>query len=285
VGVAFQFIDPKTGIKYNGPDASARWAAYLTGQPFAEKGLPPGSAPLGPPPVGTYDPAIDYNAAGANRGYEQTRDDAATAYEQGQQDYGIGLGDLTRGRDRSLADLLTGEGRLKEDYGTQSQDRIRQFDILGRQQGERAAQQGVTSQGLLRKSEVVRDQNAKLVQSGIDTAYNRGVQDIGTSRTRVGEDFDRGKLGLDLGNARTFGGYGGNVINNPLTGAPAFGSLLTSLTRAGGENNAFQTYSAGQRSSQAAAGGYVAPGVIPPEPGTRSVAANDFIRRLKGRIT
>lgn len=282
---AFQFTDPRTGIKYNGPDASARWVAYLTGKPFAEKGLPPGSAPLGPPPVGTYDPAIDYNASAADRGYEQTRDDAATAYEQGQQDYGLGVGDLTRGRDRSLADLLTGEGRLNQDYGFRTSENQRQYGILGRQQAEHAAQQGITSAGLLAKSQAVRGENQARDQGQLDLSHNRGLEDIGTSRTRVGEDFTRGKLGLDLGNARAFGGYGGNTISNPITGLPQVGSLLTSLTRAGTENNAYQTFSAGQRTSQAAANGYVPPGLIPAAPGTRTTAAQEFARKLKLRIT
>jgi hypothetical protein len=61
---------------------------------------------LGPPPVGTYDSALDYNASSANTGLKQLQNDANTAYEQGQQDYGLNLGDLTRGRDNSLAEDL-----------------------------------------------------------------------------------------------------------------------------------------------------------------------------------
>lgn len=211
------------------------------------------------PPVGTYDPAIDYNASASNRGFGQTVNDAQTAYEQGQQDYTLGLGDLTTGKTRSLADLLTGENRLNQDYGFQTGENQRQYGILGRQQSERAAQQGIQSQGLLAKSAQVRGANQARDQGQLDLTHNRGLEDIGTNRTRVGEDFTRGKLGLDLGNARQFGGFNGQSILNPLTNKPEFGSLLTGVTRAGGENNAFQALSSTQRAGQAAQGGYISP--------------------------
>lgn len=211
------------------------------------------------PPVGTYDPAIDYNAQAADRGYNATVNDAQTQYEHGQQDYGLGLGDLTTGRDRSLADLLTGETRLNEDYGLQTKELGRQYGILGRQQAEHAAQQGVTSAGLLGKSAAVRAENQGRDQAGLNLTHDRGLADIATNRTRVGEDFTRGKLGLDLGNARQFGGFNDQTIINPLTGQPEIGSLLTGVKRAEFENDAFQKASSGQRAAGAQAMGYVSP--------------------------
>jgi hypothetical protein len=211
------------------------------------------------PPVGTYDPAVDYNADAADRGFGQFRNDAATAYEQGQQDYGLGLGDLTTGRDRTLADLLTNETRLNQDYGTQTQDLGHQYGILGHQQAQSAAQHGVTSQGLLAQSLANRTANQQHDQAAIDTAHNRGLADISSLRGRTGEDFTAAKTRLDLANARQFGGYGDNIILNPLTGQPEAGSLLTQLTRAGAENTAYQAAAGGLRASQAAAGGYISP--------------------------
>jgi len=247
------------------------------------KGLSVGSLPniLPDPPVGTYDPAIDYNAGAANRGYSQTLNDAQTAYEQGQQDYGIGLGDLTRGRDRTLADLLTGRDwgladnatgrdRLRQDYGLATENLGRQYGILGRQQAEGAAQRGITSAGLLGKSTQVRGANQARDQSSLNLSRDRGLADSQTQETRISrdysrgegrtnEDFTRGKLGLDIGNARTFGGFNGQTILNPLTGQPEFGSLLTGVTRAGGENTAFQTAASQQRAAGAQSMGYVSP--------------------------
>jgi len=248
--------------------------------PYAKGTSAPGLLP--PPPVGTYDPAIDYNASASQRGYQYQTDDAATAYGQGKEDYGLDLGDLTRQRDWTLEDLGTAEGRLLEDYGLQTKELGRQFGILGRQQSERAAVQGVTSGGLLAKSSAVRGENQQREQAKLDLAKSRGVDDIGRQRTRTNTLFDQGKTRLDLGFGRQFGGYGGNQWTNPLTGQPMVGTLLTSLTRAGDENVAFQGYSDQARINQARDFGYIAPGVGPqPEP-SKSAAA-EFTRRIRGR--
>lgn len=193
------------------------------------------------PPVGTYDSAIDYNAGAANRGYGQAQNDAQTQFEQGQQNYGLDLGALTQGRDRTLADLL----QQKTDVG-------HQYGILGRQQAQAAAQHGITSQGLLGESAQIRSQNEQHDLAPIDLASQR-----------AGQDFTQGKTLLDLNNARQFGGFNGQSILNPLTGQPEFGSLLTGLTRAGAENTAYQTGLAGQAAQGAAANGYVSPLLSP----------------------
>jgi hypothetical protein len=229
-----------------------------------------GPLPLPPPPPGTYDPAIDYNAGASQRGYENQRDDGATMYSQGKEDYGLDVGDLTRGRDYSLADLLTGQKRLDADYGENQKEVSRQFGILGRQQGERAAQQGIQSQGLLSKSAQVRGENEGREQYALTKDWTRSTEDIGTARNRTNETFDQGKTRLDLGFGRQFGGYGGNTFNNPLTGQPMVGSLLTNQTRSGTENNAFQTFSGQQRSMQAADNGYIAPGLLQTSPDLRT---------------
>lgn len=214
---------------------------------------------LPPPPVGTYDPAIDYNASAANRGFTQTGNDAQTAFEQGQQNYGLDLGDLTQGRDYTLGDLLTGHTREGEDYTRATGDLTRQYGILGHQQAQGAAKQGVTSEGLLAQSQAVRAANQGRDQGVLDTQHARAGEDYTTNVGRTNTAFDQGKTRLDLGNARTFGGFNGQTIVNPLTGQPEIGSLLTQLTRAGGENTEYQSFAGGQRAQQAAAGGFVSP--------------------------
>lgn len=227
----------------------------------------------GPPPPGTYDPTIDYNAGAANRGLTANLNDAQTAFDQGQENYGLDLGDLTRGRDYSLADLLTSQTRLNQDYGFQSGELGRQFGILGRQQAEGAAQRGVTSAGLLGKSNQVRAQNQAREQSQLDLGHSRGLEDIGTQRGRTNTAFDQGKTRLDLGNSRQFGGFNGTLINNPLTGRPYTGSLATGTQRAFTENDAYQGALGTQRVVGAQANGYVAPltGTI-----------QDMLRKIRG---
>lgn len=215
------------------------------------------------PPVGTYDPSIDYNASAAQRGFDQTSNDAQTTFEQGQQDYNLNLGDLTRGKDWTLQDLNTSEFRLNEDYGLRSAENTRQYGILGRQQAEGAAQRGVTSAGLLGKSNQVRGENQGRDQAQINLGRDRGLQDVGRQRERTNETFNQNKTRLNLGNARQFGGFNGQTILNPLTGQPEFGSLITGVTRAGTENTSYQAAAGGQRAGQAAANGYVSPLLAP----------------------
>jgi hypothetical protein len=219
-------------------------------------------SPLPPPPVGTYDPSIDYNAGASQRGYDQFAGDAQTSFEQGQQDYGLSRGDIQTQRDRA-----------NQDYWTRTHDLERQYGILGHQQADRAAQQGITSEGLLGKSQAIRAANQSHDQTGIDVA-----------NTRAAVDLDRAQTGLDLGNARQFGGFNGQTILNPLTGQPEFGSLLTSLTRAGGENNAFQTASAGQRVAGAQANGYIAPAPVAPSAKSAQSRFDAFRKKQLARI-
>lgn len=262
---SFAWTDPRTGQRYWGDEAGRMMVAYHTGTLGPQKGLP-GTPGLPPPPVGTYDPTIDYNAGASQRGFENQRDDASTAYSQGKEDYGLDLGDITRNRDRTNENLSTQKFRLNEDYATATKELGRQFGILGRQQGERAAQQGVTSAGLLAKSAGVRGENQQREQAGLDRTRMRGLVDINTEWNRNNENFDQAKTRLDLGFGRVFGGFQGNQWNNPLTGQPMVGSLLTGTTRAGTENTQFQTFSGQQRAQQAADNGYIAPGILPTSP-------------------
>jgi hypothetical protein len=217
--------------------------SYPAGPLVPAKGAPskapakgvPRQGLLPPPPVGTYDPSIDYNAGASQRGYDQTFNDAQTAFEQGQQDY-----------QRALANLGLQTSRENENYGTATSDLVHQFGILGHQQADHAAQQGILSQGLLQRSADVRGANEAHDQSAIDVGHNRTLADIADAQKT-----------LDVNNARQFGGFNGAQIIDPLTGQPEVGSLVTQLTRSGGENNAFQSASAQQRAYAAAQGGYV----------------------------
>lgn len=196
---------------------------------------------LPPPPRGTYDSALDYNADAANRGLLYTQNDAQTAYEQGQQNYGLNLGDLTQGRDRTLADILAQKNDVTRGYG-----------ILGHQQAQGAAQRGITSAGLLGKGDTIRAANQAHDLAPLDLAA-----------TRANEDFTHGKTLLDLNNARQFGAFNGQNILNPLTGQPEFGKLFTDVTRAGYDNGAYQRGLLGQMSQEAKANGYVSPLLAP----------------------
>lgn len=200
--------------------------------PAPAKGQPGQPGVLPPPPVGTYDPAIDYNAGASQRGYGNTQDDAATAYETGTEDHNVNLAGLLR----------------------QHNDVLHNYQVLGNQQAGAARQHGITSAGLLQLSADKRAANQAHDLVPIDAAT-----------TAENANY-----------ARTFGGYGGHEILDPYTGKPVFGSLLTSLTRAGTENNAFQTASAGQRAFGAAANNYV-----PPAPPVMHPVLSAFLKKRR----
>lgn len=261
---AFAWDDPKTGIRYFGDEAARRMVEHYGFTPPNAKGKTQDLTPvLGPPPPGTYDSTLDYNSSAANRGYTQTINDADTAYEQGQQDYGLGTKALDLNR-----------GRLDQDYGFQTSEIGRNYGILGRQQAEHAAQQNVTSAGLLGKSAQIRGANQGRDQGQLDLSHNRGIEDIGNQRTL-----------LDLDNVRKFGGYQGNGLINPLTGKPEAGSLLTGTQRAFTENDAYQQGILGQKVQQAQAGGFISPLLQPstldPEDYKKKAAA---LRKAQGLV-
>jgi hypothetical protein len=195
------------------------------------------SPTLPPPPPGTYDPALDYQKAASQRGYEQTLNDAATQYQLGQEQYGLGASNLLTGLNRSLADLSTAKGDVHHQYG-----------VLADQQTQGARHQGITSAGLLLMSAQRRAANEA-----------HDIKPLDIAEQRANEDYTSQKKSLDLGNAYTFGGYGGNVMNDPITGQPVVGSLATQTARAGVENQAYQGGLLNQMVYGAQQGGYVSP--------------------------
>lgn len=236
VGIGNQVLTP---TQYANGDLLNAMLGKPAGTPIAGY-TPPSQAA---PPVGTYDPSIDYNAGASQRGYDNASDDAATQYEQGQQAYGLSKGDI--------ATALANENA---DYGTQTGNLTNSYRILGDQEAEKAAQSGITSAGILGQSTAVRGANQAHDQSALDTTHSRNVAGLNEDQTK-----------LDLSNADTYGGFNGATLLDSLTGQPVVGSLVTQLTRSGVENQAFQNSSAAERSQQAAAMQYAPPTPVFPK--------------------
>lgn len=196
------------------------------------------------PPAGSYDPILNAQARASKRGLGDLTRDIETQRERGLEDFGSTMGQLTTGRDRTLADILTGESRATQDRDTALSNLDLQYDRLATRQAEGARVAGVTSQGLLNKSAAVRDANEVRDQQPILTSFGRAMQDFGTARTRVGEDFTARSGLLKADYDRTYG---------------EFGDLTKQLTRAGRENQFFQQDIAEQRAYQAAQTGWKAP--------------------------
>ncbi len=162
------------------------------------------------PPLGTYDPALDAQVRASERGLRQLQEDAGTTRTRATED----LSDLTtragRNRDLTLGDLATGRGRTMEDYGiretrgnrdfdSQLSNVFRQFGILGNQQNQTAAAQGVFGGGTGRASAAKRTENQDLARKPIDQGRSDLMADLALGRGRTEEDYtrDTGRVGQD----------------------------------------------------------------------------------------
>jgi hypothetical protein len=210
--------------------------------------------PYGTPPVGSYDPAVDAQVGAANRGLFDLGQDTQTANERDTTDYGLGVGDVTRSRDRSLADLATGRTRADEDHTRALAMLQRSYQQLGNRQLQGQARAGVLSGGAALQAAAKRQANQAIDQQPIDTSYKRFVDDNTLAQTRVGEDSDSalGRLALDLAPPGP---------DNPL-GGRRFQDRTTQLTRGQRENTAFGLDANAQRAYQASGAGWD-PGVKP----------------------
>jgi hypothetical protein len=154
------------------------------------------------PPGGTYDPTLDANLRGAQRGYGDTKADASLANSRGLQDALIHIAAGRKARDEANSDDLTGFHRLQSDVGTarthmwqdfatDKADRTRNYAQLGERQGEQASLQGVSQGGTLAASLAARAANQGREQQAADTSFTRGNEGLDQQLQRGGEDLFR----------------------------------------------------------------------------------------------
>ena len=212
------------------------------------------------PPAGTYDPSLDAQVAAAQRGFGDLRSDVETQGLQAQQDYGLSVESINRqrgwnledlGRDyqRGLADLDTRFTRGSEDYNRGVAQLQRNYDRLARGQRQAGNAAGVIRGGAMLQAAAKRAGNQAWERQPLDTGWNREQQDIGTSRSRIGEDYNTGV-------ARTNAAADWDIGMAGLGYQRQGSALNTQLTRAGRENTAFGLDVAAQRAYQAAGAGW-----------------------------
>lgn len=155
------------------------------------------------PPAGSYDPTLDANSRSSTRGLDQYLSDNAKAGSRAETQWQLDRADITRGRDRSLADLMTRETRGGEDYTRAVGGLDRRYQQLASGQSQAAAASGVGLGGALVAAARARRSNYALDRQPIDTSWSRERQDIGTARDRTNENAS-----LALSNADRQYGYG-----------------------------------------------------------------------------
>ena len=193
------------------------------------------------PPAGSYDPALDASVRAAGRGYQDLEQDTQTAGVRSEDDWYRGRNQLGQQRDWSLADLLSGETRLRQDYDLATQGLNRQYGILRSNQSQSANAAGVLGGGWAEQAAAKRAENQKLEQAALTLQRDRGLGDINTQRERTNISADQGLGEIDLTYQR------GNEDRS------------TSLTRAGRENRFFEQDVDASRWFAARGSGYVPP--------------------------
>lgn len=231
------------------------------------KGFTPFKAPVNPPP-GTYDPSINAQVRATGRGLADLTQDYGVGKTRAEDDYLIGAGEITRGRDealtdlttghdRSLSDLLTARTRGTEDYNTSVATLGRNYRDLGYAQGGTITQAGggTFQGGALVQALQKRVANEALDRAPLDTNYNRYLADSRTQEERLNSDYalgtqrtsDTGGRQLDALSLQLDRAYGGQ------------GDQTIGLARAGREATQLGIDATEARWAQARGTGYVPP--------------------------
>lgn len=216
------------------------------------------------PPAGSYDPALDAQVQAAARGLGDLTQDVETQGLRAQNDYGLqqsqigqqatwNLEDLQRQGSRNLGDIERQQSSVNDDYGRNLALLTRRYGQLASSQQEQQNAAGVLRGGAALQAAAKRAENMALEKSGIDTGYQRQMQDLsrqhmrgfedqGIQAGRIGaaRDWDLGQAGLTFGRGQTDRG--------------------TQLMRAQRENQAFGLDVGAQRAFQAAGSGWAPPG-------------------------
>lgn len=197
--------------------------------PAARRGGAP--VPLTGPPLGSYDPALDYQLRASQRGLadlietthkegmrsrfdyrtgrriaarQQGRNvfDLRQQFGEGQQDIGLERDALGTSFTRDLTDLAQARQRGEQDYDRTLANLQREYAAQAFQQGQNAVAQGVDRGGGVAASEQIRAANEEYDKTGIDTQHTRSLEDLAASEGRTREDFTTNSQALDLSLSR-----------------------------------------------------------------------------------
>lgn len=162
------------------------------------------------PPPGTYDPTYLAQIRQGQRAYDDYQQDYGVGKTRAEDDYLSAISELTTGRDQNLQDLETGRGRnlsdllrsrtrATEDFGLATSDIARRYQQLGDKQMQSARRANVEGPGILRQSLEARQANQGRDQAGLGRNLARFMEDSQLSESRLGEDFTRqsSRVGAD----------------------------------------------------------------------------------------
>lgn len=154
-------------------------------------------------PWGSYDPAIDAQRRAAERGLDDLLEDRKTADLWAKTDLATQLGDIKRGRFRTVNDLRRqrrretqklglrrfdlnrDSRRTRQDFGSRRAGIDRQFRTLAGTQMEARNAAGTLQGGTAAAAAAKRAENQAFALKPIDVAEGRMEQDLATSLGRI----------------------------------------------------------------------------------------------------
>jgi hypothetical protein len=191
------------------------------------------------PPSNTYDPTLDANLRGAQRGYEDTKADATLAdtnnladalirIKKGRELTDWGNADDMQGLGRLQADVGTRRTQAWQDFATDKGNRERNYADLGARQGEQASLAGVSQGGTLAASLAARAANQGREQAVADTGFQR-------ENAALDQQVQRGKEDVFRSVYRRNTGQTEDEAGTMLGYTRAHDKGVTDVTRAGRE--------------------------------------------------
>lgn len=208
----------------------------------------------GPPPPGSYDPALDQQLAASQRGLGDLQDDTAIQTQRLGEDYQNRLNGIQQGLGDTRTDLGTAATREGENYGAQTAALGRSYASLGVTQHEATNRLGVLEGGTALQSAAKRAANQGIQQQGLDTTHARSVEDNAQALLRANRNAyeQTGALNIDYANPLAADGTPGSLA----TGGRAYQDLGRTLSRAEREGAQYGVDTAQTKSAEAAQQGY-----------------------------
>lgn len=203
----------------------------------------PRRRPMGPlrgPPLGTYDPALDYQLRAsqrgltdlledvgrergrltgdyrtgrriARRGYGRDVSDVRREYSRGQEDVGFERSDVGTSFARDLQELAVARQRGEQDYDRTLTGLQREYAAQAFQQEQGALSAGVDQGGAPEASRLVRGANQAYEKGAIDLEHQRMLADLGRREGFLTEDFGTDNQRLDEALSRMGQDFGINT--------------------------------------------------------------------------
>lgn len=254
------------------------------------------------PPPGTYDPQVDAQVRGANRGFQDLGQDIERQNERGVTDYGLSRQQIVTNRNRRFQDmgvqatrfgqdaqiarsdlqrsLTNALGDIQTNRGNQLSDLSRNYAALARRQQDALEARGLAVGGAPEAAAQARAGNegyaAGRINAAADTAAQR-TRETGF-RNLVGQALREQRFGQDQTLARHRVGLDSNLQLGrlDLTTQRQRQDRRTQLSRAGRENKLFGLDASATRWYQAAGVGMKQP----PVPGYERTSPSGTIYRV-----